>query len=340
MNDHLLNLRNHLRARPGMYFGCAGIVAIPRLLTEVALALSQRGIRPRPVSLDICFQKGVIRLRLQGAGCRALSPANTTHWLDERTKDGAAIAQLIAASERCVVRVSTNRARWEFHISDQRGCWSRRLAGTGPSEISLEARLHRASFGRIDSQNFHRLAGSLRDLSILRPNLTTRLRITDPAVRFEWCYPEGMKSFLAEMDHSRWPLHPDCLYFVDEQEGIRVEAYLRFVHAGVPDVRSWVNFHPSHGGVHLEGLGKALTKLFPDADAGCRRVLFITNPDTGARVMLPHPFVALLHLQLRDPRFAGPTKDILLGDHVRDFVYQTAKVVLQKQWKELRARRP
>ena len=117
---------------------------------------------------------------------------------------------------------------------------------------------------------------------------------------------------------------------------MKLDGCMRFLHAGTPRIRSYVNFSPVQGGAHLEGVGKALRATFAHATRGCRPLMFITNSNTGARVRVPHSFIGVLHLQTEDARFEGPTKDILLGDDVREFTYS---VVLPKL-KEWQARRP
>jgi len=68
-------------------------------------------------------------------------------------------------------------------------------------------------------------------------------------------------------------------------------------------------------------------------------VIFMTNSDRRKFVRLPHAFVAALHVQMANPRFESPTRDILIADDVREFVRDTALSTLPAQWAALRARR-
>jgi hypothetical protein len=77
---------------------------------------------------------------------------------------------------------------------------------------------------------------------------------------------------------------------------------------GNPRVKSFANYYPSQGGTHHEGLGAALQKILGKTP-GCRTNLFITNPDTGAAVKLPFPFLGAIHVQLTTPRYYGPTRE-------------------------------
>ena len=116
------------------------------------------------------------------------------------------------------------------------------------------------------------------------------------------------------------PQNEATLSFRRETKKMSVEGYLRIVHAGVPFAWNYVNFKPTQGGAHLEGFGAALRDVVPHSTHGCRELNFVTNPDTGAHIKVPHSFIGALHLRTSQPRFAGPTKDILMGDDVREFV--------------------
>jgi DNA gyrase/topoisomerase IV subunit B len=325
-----------------MYFGCGGSAAIPRMLNELAIAVLEDTADQERIGLEVELSeigRPKFSLWFKGLACRTLSDFQPDELFDWGSQLRAQLAMTVAASESCVLQVFDRHNSWELRVSDKPAFLYRRLARKAQPGIKVQACLHQPTFGTLTSSEFHRLGSMLRDLSILRPGLATSLRMGKSELTLAWRYPEGLKAFVAEMDHSRWPLHADCLQFADEREGMKVEGCVRFVHAGVPEIRSWVNFHPSHGGAHYEGFGDALKKVFPDAKAGCRRVRFTTNPDENAWVMLPHPFVAAMHVQLSDPKFAGPTKDILLGQEVREFVREAASAALPKQWAELRKRR-
>ncbi len=114
-----------------------------------------------------------------------------------------------------------------------------------------------------------------------------------------------------------------------------VEGHLRFLHAGVPWVKTFVNYHPTQGGTDLEGLGQALRDLFPDCGKGCRVLTLVTNPDTGAKIRVPHSFIGVMHLQTTRPSYAGPTRDVLCDPEARAFVHQAASVPLREQWAAL-----
>jgi DNA gyrase subunit B len=339
LQERIASLRQHVRAKPGMYFGCGGSMAIPRMLNELAVGILSDMEPGRRVRLAIKFDEsadGMIAFRVDGAVCRTalLDPAAWYAW-------GGLLGMnvYLAAAEEFTFRVVDRRQAGEWRGSDRSSIRFRRLKKKGPPGISLTMRLPGTTFGTCSNADFSQLGSMLRDQAILHPALSISLRKGRSAIELAWLYPEGLKSLVAEMDYSRWSLHPDSLSFHGERDGMKVEGAVRFVHSGIPVVRSWVNFCPTQGGAHYEGLGRALKKLFPDANAGCRRVTFETNSDNRKRVQLPHSFVAALHVQLPDPRYYAPTKDILIGDEVRDFVCDIASAALPEQWEELRRQR-
>jgi hypothetical protein len=79
----------------------------------------------------------------------------------------------------------------------------------------------------------------------------------------------------------------------------------------------------------------ALKELFPDPSRGCRKTTFVTNPDTGGGVILPHPFIGAMHLRALNPTYYGPTRDVLFGDHFKEFVRVAATESLKRQWRKL-----
>jgi len=341
IGEFVKNLRSGVRTKTGMYFGWSGSAAVPRMLNELIIEILQEAGQGKRMALKIEISESgptQIKLHLSGAVCRSLPVAEPGCWIEHRERLTNNLALMMAAMEAATVVVADSGAIGELHVTDQEIRSAKRYAKVA-NGITISGRVYEPSFGEVGHADFYRLGGMLQDLSILRPGLATSLKMGKSTIQLAWRYPEGLKTYLAEMDHSRWSLHPDCLHFSGERADMKVEGCLRFVHAGVPEICSWVNYRPVHGGAHYEGFGDALKGLFPDAKRGCRRVTFVTNPDMKRRVLLPHPFVAAIHLQMADPKFYGPTRDILLNEEARVFVREVAGAVLSKQWEELRSRR-
>lgn len=326
-----------------MYFGKSGLEAIPDLVSTVIKAvLKQAGFR-RECRVEV----ELVGKRRQEIGIRfsklARSPRiaiQPERWWSTRQPMAYPIGLAAAAATELMITLSSGGRTWEL-VTDN-GCLpsvrSRRARRDAP-DLSIHLKLDARTFGTLNNDGFHRLCGILCDHAALHSGVAVSLQPRKPGVQRAWQYPGGLTSYLEELDHSRFPLHPGKIEVAAVRDDMRLELVTRFVHAGIPTVRSWVNFGPTQGGAHLEGFADALEKLFPDSTHGCREVTFVANADTGRQVLLPHPFVAALHLRMDSPRYSGPTKDILDGVHVREFIRDTCSEVLAAKWEELRSQR-
>jgi len=326
-----------VRKRPAMYLGVLAHEAIVRMVRAVLLAgLDHSEVHYfGPVEVNI-KRTGAFDMLFSGLSSTLLAPAELGHLLDSKSPIRSGnwqIAEVAALSK-------------EFSIESSNGTLKAALAIGGAGDVHLrQSRTGGKAFLRVvfeplrkpgptkRREDFYQIAGNLRDVSRLRPGLATSLRTEHAVGGMAYFYEKGLQSFLFEEDYARHPLHPGCLRFHGLTKQMEVEGCLRFVHAGLGSVRNWVNFRPTQGGSHLEGLGAALKDLFPETAQGCRSVRFITNPDTGAGVDLPHPFIGALHLRAEHARYLGPTKDILAGDDIREFVHRVASAQLAKQWR-------
>jgi DNA gyrase/topoisomerase IV subunit B len=325
-----------------MYFGRSGPAAIPKILSWLVQGLlDEYGLR-RGSRVLINIGGGVrqeFNIEFFNLARKPLSALLPDPWLKMSGPLSQPLSFAVAASERCVLSVAQRGMVKELVLADRRKSKTRTLRKRGAPDFAVRLRLHGPAFGQLRLGDFHRLAGILQEQAVLRPGLSILLSQHKPEMQCQWQYIEGLAGYLEELDHSRWPIHPGQIVVFAAEGGLKLELRLRFVHAGIPEVRNWVNFEPTQGGAHLEGFGDALQALFPEARTGCRVVNFVTNADSGASVKLPHPFIAALHLQMDAPKYEGPTRDILMDDGVRKFVREAICAVLPKQWEELKNRR-
>lgn len=191
-------------------------------------------------------------------------------------------------------------------------------------------------FGRAGHNEVYAVSGDLRDLSLLRAGLTTRLKAAGRN-EIEHCYERGIESLIFEEAHHRWLIYDGILHAAADDGQMKFECSISFVHAGAPRIHNWVNYYPTQGGAHLEAIGRALYELL--GAGGCRCLPLVTNPDDEKIVHLWHSLVGGLHLETDRARFQGPTKDVLIGDDVFDFVYENAKRQFTEQWASLKDQR-
>ena len=339
--EELLKARGFVRAKPGLYIGPGNTSGIPRFVVGfIKDVLESAGVnRQTKVEIDIRgakLQEIVIRWHNLNRFPNLVIPPKTGSTLRSFEQSFTIFA---CACETITVQIASGTILNEFSFGDERAPRSVTKSVDHAPDLVVRCILYRKHLGTLSPVDIYRLGSLLRDQAYLRPGLSIEVNSFRPHIRLAFCYPDGLIAALQEVDHSRWPLHQKELRVLAERPGMKLELCLRFVHAGVPGVKSWVNFDAVQSGSQVEGLGGALLKLFPDPDSGCRRVVFVTNSDTGAQILLPHPFVAVMHLHLDEVRYAGPTRDVVDGDDVREFVSSACEEVFPVQWEGLRERR-
>jgi DNA gyrase/topoisomerase IV subunit B len=321
-----------------MYFGCGGSSAIVKMVMYAVSSVLDNGADAWRGKLAVSVTNGAtqsITVSFHGLLYDRFLPGKNVNWFEALTERGLWNWWLGIIAGACGEFVSESSDGTVCRRLEMRDCLEVSdivRNGDGETYFRITFSPVAAYFQTIRVDEYYQIIGWLRDLSMLRCGMKTRFTADDLEGEFCGYYKEGMKSFLFEADYGRYAQHPGCLHFAAEAEAMKVECYLRFLHAGTPAVKSFVNYHPTSGGSHLEGLGKALRVVFPDSTRGCRQSRFITNPDTNKGVVIPRPFIGVMHVQLTEPRFYGPTRDVLMMNEVAKFVYEAAVETLKKQW--------
>lgn len=333
-------LAQSVRKKPGMYFGCSGSKAIVRMARyavesilfngadawfgKLEVAVTNQGRQ----SVSVCFH-GLSYDRLPPDRSVDLFPAIVSgpwNWW---------IGIIAGASAEFVIECSDGMSRRRLEIQETVEVRDSCVPGDGTVFLRIKFSPVAEHFQTAGMEEYYQIMGQLRDLSMLREGMKTHFTADDLEGEASCYYRDGMKSYLFETDHVRIPQHAGCLHFTAMENDMKVECYLRFVHAGTPRVKNFVNYYPTQGGSHLEGLGKALKELFPDDTKGCRQSRFITNPDINEGVVIPRPFIGIMHIQLKEPRYYAPTRDVLKTEGVAEFVYKAAAETLKEQWEAL-----
>jgi DNA gyrase/topoisomerase IV subunit B len=333
-------ISSRVRAKPGMYLGVGGPDAIPRVVQYIVQALCRIQAVPYRGPLTVSVNKGgTVIVESPNTSGGIFHPAAVGQWIDAMLdQKWWMLAAACGFCERFEIHAADKQKIATLTFADNQGFITNISPQHGESFIRFVLEPSQPHFGGLNTAHLYAIAGMLKDVSLLHPGLATKLSGDWLQAELRYLYQEGFRSFLFEEDHSRFSISDDCVEFAHNRDEMKIAGCLRFVHAGNPHVRSYVNFLPTQGGAHLEGVGKALGEIFPDAKRGCRPLMFITNSNTGAHVHVPHSFIGVLHLQTDNPRFDGPTKDILLGDDVREFVYAAVLPKLS-EWQSRRAHR-
>jgi DNA gyrase/topoisomerase IV subunit B len=357
---NLSDFSEAVRKRPGMYFGCGS----PRALVHMVLDFIRAAIDSGPKSYSgpviVSTDKKKISIDFPGLTDQIFSPTAFSLWVSaehpmfetrwvrlsdgRRKSDHTATTLLFCLGASKNFEITESNSANASIVSLHKGKFREKHSSSRSKHNFLRVSFTPDPniFGSLDHDQIYEIAGGLRDLTLLRAGLTTvlqfKLRAGKPS-EIRYMHARGIESFTFEESGSRIPLFDGALKASGKRKGMQFECAIRFVHAGIPRIRTWVNFAPSQGGAHLEGLGKALSELFGNDYGGCRTHPLITNPDSGEKVLIPYSFIGALHFQTASPRFQGPTKDVLIGDEIKDFVYQSAKKQFAAKWPALRTKR-
>ncbi|MFJ7073541.1 DNA gyrase subunit B [Streptomyces sp. NPDC098781] len=172
-------------------------------------------------------------------------------------------------------------------------------------------------------ERFRELAFLNRELDI---SLTDRRRPVEArTVRFR--FPGGARDFVAFLDERAGaPVHPDviALGWEDRRIAGTVEVALRWCHSREQRIRSYANCRPTlHGSTHETGFWEGLTAAI-DAYAREQRLLAASDAPLGTD-RIGEGLTAVVSVKLDQPEFHGATRSVLGGTGVRECVAQAVQ---------------
>ncbi|WP_030244727.1 ATP-binding protein [Streptomyces sp. NRRL S-350] len=342
----VLEGREAVRRRPGMYIGSTGERGLSHLVFEVAdRAVNEvlAGVGSR-VDVTLLLDGGV-RVADDGAGVPlheargggpALEALLTRTWAGvgpggrhDVALGGVGLSVVNALSGRMTAEVRREGARWVQEYA--RGVALTPLTEAGPAAASGTT----LTFWRdtdifpTAGYSFDALAERFRELALLNRGL--EISLTDErrpgdrrSVRFR--FPGGTRDFVALLD-ARDPAPAATAVIGVEGEDPRmagtVEVALRWRDAGEERIRSFANSRPTAGGTHVvgfrDGVAAAVTayarkRLLPGAtDPG------LTAEQVGAGL------TAVVSVKLDDPEFEGCIRDLLGNTAVRACVARAVR---------------
>jgi DNA gyrase subunit B len=170
---------------------------------------------------------------------------------------------------------------------------------------------------------FSTLESRLRELAFLNSGVAITLSDERDGEATTFEYEGGIREFVEYLNETKEPLHPDVIYFEDEEdigEGVvQVEIALQ----GTADLQGSIhafanNINTREGGTHLTGFKTALTRVVNDyaTENGLLKDLDDTLKGDDIREGL----TAVISVKHPDPQFEGQTKTKLGNSEVRGVV--------------------
>ncbi len=163
--------------------------------------------------------------------------------------------------------------------------------------------------------SFDILSSRLRELAFLNKGLNINIKDESTEKSYEFCYEEGIKSFVEYINKNKKVLH-DIVYFQKDKNGTTVEVALQYNDAYIENIFSFANsINTIEGGTHLSGFKTALTRTFNSyADKNGIKDVKLTSND------IREGLSAVVSVKLQEPQFEGQTKTKLGNSEVKGIV--------------------
>jgi len=344
----VLEGREAVRKRPGMYVGSVGERGVHQTVFEIANRAVDEVLAGRASCVDITLTSdGGVRVADDGAGVPVVNGEYTSGLgldallirMNNRAKPvgrhgvmdfGAGPFVTNALSSRLVAEVRREGVRWVqeyargIPVTPLTNMGSTAEGGTTitfwPDADIFET--VRCSFDKL-AERFRELAFLNQGLDI---SLTEQRRTAEPrSARFR--YLGGARDFVAFLDEQAGPpVHPDVISFEREDPRMAgtMEVAFRWCGSHEERVQSFANSWPTPcGGAHVLGFRAGVASA---ANTYARewRLLTATDPDLSAD-RIGEGLTAVVSVKLDGPEFEGATRGVLANTAVRACVGQATQ---------------
>ena len=166
--------------------------------------------------------------------------------------------------------------------------------------------------------DFGVLQRRLREMAFLTKGLKINLIDTREGKEQEktFHYEGGIKEFVAYINRTSSPLYEDILYFEGNKNSVAVEVAMQHNDGYNEGIYTFVNnINTPEGGTHLEGLKRALTRVFNDYARNNKILKEKESNLSGEDIR--EGLSAIVSVKVEDPQFEGQTKQKLGNSEAR-----------------------
>ena len=344
-----------VRKRPGMYIGSTGLRGLHHLVYEVVDNAVDEALAGYCTRIDITLTAdGGVRVTDDGRGIPvdehpvehrpALEVVMTTlhaggkfggdSYAVSGGLHGVGVSVVNALARRLDVEVV--RDGWRHRQSYARGL------PTAPLERVGKAKGHGSTvtfwpdpdiFEETEFR-FETLSNRMREMAFLNAGL--RITLTDERDEGKsevYEYAGGIRDFVAHINASKEPVHPQIVYFEGKANSHFVEVAMQWNSSYNDAVSTFANTINTHeGGTHEEGFRAALTTTI-NRYARNSALLKEKDPNLSGDDVR-EGLTAIVSVKLREPQFEGQTKTKLGNTDIKGFVQQTTNVALAEWFEE------
>jgi len=344
-----------VRKRPGMYIGSTGLRGLHHLVYEVVDNAVDEALAGYCTRIDITLTSdGGVRVIDDGRGI----PVDE-HPVEHRSAlevvmtqlhaggkfggdsyavsgglHGVGVSVVNALSKRLDVEVV--RDGWRHRQSYERGL------PTAPLERVGKARGHGSTVAFWPDPDifeetefrFETLSNRMREMAFLNAGL--RITLTDERDEGKsevYQYAGGIRDFVAHLNASKEPVHPQIIYFEGQANSHYAEVAMQWNSSYNDAVSTFANTINTHeGGTHEEGFRAALTTTI-NRYARNSALLKEKDPNLSGDDVR-EGLTAIVSVKLREPQFEGQTKTKLGNTDIKGFVQQTTNRALDEWFEE------
>jgi len=344
-----------VRKRPGMYIGSTGPRGLHHLVYEVVDNSVDEALAGYCTRIDITLTAdGGVRVVDDGRGI----PVDE-HPVEHRSAlevvmtqlhaggkfggdsyavsgglHGVGVSVVNALSKRLEVEVV--RDGWRHRQSYERGL------PTAPLERVGKARGHGSTVAFWPDPDifeetefrFETLSNRMREMAFLNAGL--RITLTDERGESKsevYEYAGGIRDFVAHINATKEPVHPQIIYFEGQANSHYVEVAMQWNSSYNDAVSTFANTINTHeGGTHEEGFRAALTSTI-NRYARASALLKEKDPNLSGDDVR-EGLTAIVSVKLREPQFEGQTKTKLGNTDIKGFVQQTTNRALDEWFEE------
>ncbi|HET7517738.1 MAG TPA: DNA topoisomerase (ATP-hydrolyzing) subunit B [Actinomycetes bacterium] len=344
-----------VRKRPGMYIGTTGPRGLHHLVYEVVDNAVDEALAGYCTRIDITLTAvGGVKVSDDGRGIPvdehplehrpALEVVMTTlhaggkfggdSYAVSGGLHGVGVSVVNALSKRLEVEVV--RDGWRHRQSYERGL------PTAPLERVGKARGHGSTVAFWPDPDvfeetefrFETLSNRMREMAFLNAGL--RITLTDERGERKsdvYQYAGGIRDFVAHINASKEPVHPQIIYFEGKANSHYAEVAMQWNSSYNDAVSTFANTINTHeGGTHEEGFRAALTTTI-NRYARASALLKEKDPNLSGDDVR-EGLTAIVSVKLREPQFEGQTKTKLGNTDIKGFVQQTTNVALAEWFEE------
>jgi DNA gyrase subunit B len=238
---------------------------------------------------------------------------------------GVGVSVVNALSERLAVQVKRDGAvyRQEFAAGAPQGELDR-VRDLDPDEGTGSEIRFWPDTGVFETTDFafSTLESRLRELAFLNSGVEITIVDERDGESSTFLYDGGIREFVEYLNETKEPLHPDVVYFEDEDQDIHVEVAMQGTRELQGSIHAFANnINTREGGTHLTGFKTALTRVVNDYAQDNGLLGDIDGTLTGEDIR--EGLTAVISVKHPDPQFEGQTKTKLGNSEVRGIVEST-----------------